>query len=155
MTISQDRLHILKELRDRVAKAQGPDREIDCLLAFAFTGDVQVAIKGPLRAPLPYMLSEAVERPSELRQIAADDSIGMILRYTASIDAAVTLVPQGWEWNMSKSALGRFYCFVRNGNHRTATELHEGHAETPALALCLARIEYEIARAEATEKAEG
>ncbi len=70
---------------------ESPSREIDCHIAFFVTGDLQVGVKGPLKAPLPYMLSEAVEHPRDLQLLANDDNIDMIPRYTTSLDAAVTL----------------------------------------------------------------
>ncbi len=75
---------------------ESPSREIDCHIAFFVTGDLQVGVKGPLKAPLPYMLSEAVERPRDLQLLANDDNIDMIPRYTTSLDAAVTLELPGF-----------------------------------------------------------
>lgn len=65
-------------------------------------------------------------------------------RYTASLDAAVTLVPEGWVETVGRLCDGHgegtlYQCGAAGG-------MYLARAATPALALCLARIEYEIAR---------
>lgn len=80
--------------------------------------------------------------------------IGMInaSRYTASIDAALTLVPEGWQWQISNRApephIGRAYLNNRelintgrggltpNPKYRGA----EVTAATPVIALCIAAL---------------
>ena len=71
--------------------------------------------------------------------------------YTASLDAALTLVPEGWEWQISTRApdphSGRTYLhngelqmigagITRNPAYRGV----ENTAYTPALALCIAAL---------------
>jgi len=56
--------------------------------------------------------------------------------YTASLDAAMMLVPEGWSWTVD--AVGRASCFAPNEPKpwpRTG-----GLATTPALALCAAAL---------------
>ncbi len=119
-----------------------PSREIDCHIAFFVTGDLQVGVKGPLKAPLPYMLSEAVEHPRDLQLLANDDNIDMIPRYTSSLDAAVKLVPEGCTW----IAYGPAHCMASASVGLIPDHGHimedkwTADGETPALALCAAAL---------------
>lgn len=58
--------------------------------------------------------------------------------YTASIDAALTLVPKGYSGTIGLSGWADLV------NTETFEWLDHVKAQTPALALCLARIEYEL-----------
>lgn len=54
-------------------------------------------------------------------------------RYTASIDAALTLVPEGWKWAVTS----------RNSaccHEQHVAPLNWAYAPTPALALCIAAL---------------
>ena len=51
---------------------------------------------------------------------------------TASLDAALTLVPEGWQWEVQ----GRGLALVHDGKKF----IHKGRAATPALALCAAAL---------------
>jgi hypothetical protein len=98
----------LVALRDRLAKATGPERFLDAWLD-----------------------SELVQTDGETPP------------YTASLDAAVTLVPEDMTWSLDWEAKDR-------PDRRATAELYpEGReivseAATPALALCLVRINYEV-----------
>ena len=67
--------------------------------------------------------------------------------YTASIDAALTLVPEGCDWVVRSGMADhptdtRPYAHVMFGNvnRDRSRSLGEAHAPTPALALCIAAI---------------
>ena len=57
-------------------------------------------------------------------------------RYTTSIDAALTLVPEGWNWQISDIGLAWV------GTHLAANKpvRFDGDAATPALALCISAL---------------
>jgi hypothetical protein len=55
-------------------------------------------------------------------------------RYTASIDAAVTLIPEGWYCDYD-GQLGVIHLY-RKGDMKT----HMGQADTPAVAICIAAL---------------
>lgn len=100
----------LLALRDRIAAATGPDRELDYAIAKYF-GTAKLLI-----VPV----------------------------YTGSLDAAVTLLPEDfayWEVNTDNGA-GCRATIVMNASD----EKVEVYAATPALAICLARIEHDIAK---------
>lgn len=112
----------LLELRDRLAKATGPDRALDATIEnFLASGSA---------ADLAHILQdiETTTKPPP---------------YTASLDAAVTLVPEGWGVVLRDipglmPTTSIFPHFTVNGN--------DGSARSLPLALCLARIEYELAK---------
>jgi hypothetical protein len=57
--------------------------------------------------------------------------------YTASLDAAVTLVPDGWRWAVSTTG-GGLPCAYGHppGNHQASNWIDDTPAATPALAIC-------------------
>lgn len=54
--------------------------------------------------------------------------------YTASIDAALSLVPEGWEWQRYRSPRGMAMQVAH------ATGAGHGHHISPAIALCIAAL---------------
>lgn len=133
---------MLEQLRDRLRAATGPDRELDESIA--------ILALGWRRSTNPN-LGAVLETPSGVYETGAP-------RFTDNLHVALALVPDGWEWTVSNRArpphAGRAYIhnreliytgmsgMVRNPKHQSA----ECTAATPALGLCLARIEFEIAR---------
>lgn len=93
----------MNDLITRLESADGPDRELDAMIQHRITSGVGCG--------------------------AAQDAP----RYTASIDAALTLVPDGWDWELYP---------------REAALIHPdlpgadvfADAATPALALCIAAL---------------
>lgn len=131
----------LVQLRDRLAKASGEDRGLDIDIACALLGYEKKRQGGYVGAPPDYAWNV---RPKG-RGWWSDGS-HEIQHYTASIDAAVTLVPADfayWEANMDSDA-GCRAAVVMNERDESV----EVYAKTPALALCLARIEYELSKSE-------
>lgn len=73
--------------------------------------------------------------------IRPDDGHGVLL-YTASLDAAMTLVPEGWGWK-GESNLGYGHAFTVG--HVGPNKLYDktegwGAGATPAIALCIAAL---------------
>jgi hypothetical protein len=66
--------------------------------------------------------------------------------YTASLDAAITLVPEGWHWALRKMPLGTYlssqFIIAPNGSDRpyVPDTLVQCEAATPALALTAAAL---------------
>ena len=59
--------------------------------------------------------------------------------YTASLDAAVTLVPDGWSWFCEGPASISAAAHIWNPSARASAE-YRSLAKTPALALCAAAL---------------
>lgn len=120
----------LEALRDRLAKATGPDRELDEALRVLAGHDKEHM------GSADFLVSDAEDyEPAH---------------YTASLDAAVTLVPEkmaldlhDWTWAEEPcwcAALQRAWGPCDRPDHISAK------AATGPLALCLARIEYELSK---------
>lgn len=104
----------MKDLIERLAKATGPDRELDAAIAYRCTKAASAVMGFP--------------------------------SYTSSIDAALTLVPEGWHWEVSDSPkefparagvspvapVDEWVCSDTGGQ--------DASAATPAIALCIAAL---------------
>jgi hypothetical protein len=67
----------------------------------------------------------------------ADDRSHKAPEYTASLDAALTLVPEGWAWELSHNSAPGGYAKVYQ---ELGYEQASSAAATPALALCAAAL---------------
>jgi hypothetical protein len=69
-----------------------------------------------------------------------------IKRYTTSLDAAVTLVPEGWFWRVGRTSIFAGWAFVHNTHHdhgepdRNEFGWRKVAGTTPTLALCIAAL---------------
>ncbi len=107
----------LQDLAERVEKATGADRELDCRIFASFSpeewsqADLDYAISAPDRTVNPP-------------------------RYTASIDAALYLVPEGWTWG----AFDNGTAWAWPNEARDLLAGIRSTAATPALALVSAAL---------------
>lgn len=115
----------LNELADRCERATGPDPALD--------EAIQAAITGAEIEWQDYKQANAYHRDG--RWI----NIGSILAYTASLDAAMTLVPDGQDWYVTaiRPLKGTFAGAVYRGIH---PKIDYAEAATPALALTAAAL---------------
>lgn len=112
----------MDKLSNRVMALEGPDREIDVNIALA---------KGWKEyKPNWFYPSSNVEVAHHRTELP---------RYTASLDAAMSLVPEGWGvmLHVSENGLHSNVCLARSHPTNLATY---GDAATPALALCAAAL---------------
>jgi hypothetical protein len=60
----------------------------------------------------------------------------------AFIDAAITLVPEGWHWMIDSERIkgGKPYAWVHRRINRGRGKTRDGYGSTPAVALCIAAI---------------
>jgi len=129
------------ELIAALEAAEGPSRELDDVIATAiFTDKRRTCIKG---------LSDEAGGMWMFRY--PDGSIGSSLRFTASIDAAMMLVPEGWAveragWHNLANPSAYFelweYTQLDNGGwfHISDNRRAQGEASTPANALVIAAL---------------
>lgn len=105
----------LVELAERCEAATGPDRELDYLIAKAIGG---------------YRFGDALH--------------GAMSRFTESLDAAMSLVPEGLCWrlgvngNPKAKLLGGSAAAILGDDF--GTDISKAGAATPALALCAAAL---------------
>lgn len=117
-TTSMRRADVLA-LAARVEALTGPDRAVDAEIACVVEG-------------LTFRKMLGV---SAFRTSAGDRGLFEVRHYTASLDAAASLVPAGWSWGRFHS--GVFECF---GETPSRIFLTRGEAATPALALTAAAL---------------
>ena len=85
----------LEALLARVLEGTGPDRELDAEIAKAFGWIDRYNQWWP-----PEIVKLARKRKRAIYNYKMYSLIQM-RRYTASLDAAVTLVPEGWSWHVA------------------------------------------------------
>jgi hypothetical protein len=131
----------LTELAERCAKATGPDRTIDGLI-FAHLNPNKRIIIG--NKPGPFPQDPEYGTPLDIIGMAEADGSGFAqylgaLDYTASLDAAMTLVPEQYkdDWLLCENGafLGPDSMYWAEGQAD-----HYAYAATPVLALCAAAL---------------
>lgn len=122
----------LTELAKRVEAATGPDRELDA----------EIAIAIDLKLPHDdYGARDAARRGGAARLAEMGECHQNVWRtylprYTASLDSAMTLVPEGYEWAVNWGGNS-----VANVNRiGDGYPIHCGCAATPSLALTAAAL---------------
>lgn len=136
----------LAALADRCEAATGPDRELDFYIWAALNGVTEITnpAEGHPMTPGRGGRVEGRDASGELRLYGFVDP-GKTSRnwspyggddrypaYTASLDAAMSLVPEGWEWRVAST--GEAECWCGDGSDINL------RAATPALALCAAAL---------------
>lgn len=111
----------LAGLVERLEKATGPDRELDCMIYAQVHG-----WSYPLRG------AAFIERNEAMKE-------GNAVHYTSSIDAAMTLVPEGFNWASAPHFDDREFSVYRPYDG-TADHYFDAVAKTPAIALCIAAL---------------
>lgn len=135
----------LGELAARVEALQGPCRETDVLIKQAIFAPRGIVRQSPFNGNwCIYEVTAGgkerlVERPFNITHSAWKNDA-----YTASIDAAMQLVPEGWTyWDIAMKRLGTGNDGARAEISRLMggqEEAERSFARTPALALCAAAL---------------
>lgn len=138
----------LLRLAERVEAATAPDRELDARIAVAIYSDSGHADpRDNTHARFPSPSDECAPGTYWISAFS-----GLSLRtadpFTASLDAAMTLVPEGWDWSAGTLGNGKGgHSFMRPaGRHYPRVEVD---AATPALALTAASLRARAHEAEA------
>jgi hypothetical protein len=130
----------LLALAERCEKAEGPDRELDAAIA-------------------PLTGLTVVDEGHPIGRMCYDDigAAHLMPRYTASLDAAMTLVPESWGWMVSQPNAKALSSGLLKERTPVMGEVQYGcdqryavAAATPALALCAAALRARAAIALAT-----
>lgn len=135
---SPSRAEQLAALLERVEKAEGPDREIDAELWALAEGIIWYRIEGD---------AVIAQHPKHFGGHEYFHGLleHTILRYTASIDAAVSLVEKvlpGWSWLLSSNGSAHMISPDFEAAEEEWLEnkgsTYADYGKTPALALCAA-----------------
>ena len=122
----------LQALAEDCKWATGPDRELDA--------DIEACLTGRVTHPRALGWTfEAQDTELKLARLVDIQFISRAARpappYTASLDAALTLVPDGWRWAVSTTNDDPPCAFGHSPDKSFWIE--DTPAETPALALCV------------------
>ena len=127
-------------LVEKIERAGGPDRELDALIHFS-TNERWV---GRLTSWPPTMIRKPDMEPGLYMCIEGDGYCfgDNVPAYTESLNAAVTLVPEGWYWRAGHGVLwpGWAHLNHKHPDHCDRADEQSSHAETPELALCAAAL---------------
>ena len=124
-------------LTDRLRAATGPDRELDLLIHEA-SGRCAHRSKA---ATLNFIkMIHTIQRDGRFTcKDCGDDFYGFsVPYYTASIDAAVTLIPDGMQWQTS--SFGET-AVIAESTPSHWTKYSESDHDNPAIAICIAALE--------------
>ena len=136
-------------LIERIERSGGPDRDLDAAIYHDLLGFCRHAKKERTGAQsdtgFDCMDCGADSWGNKSRKGGYPVGQGLhdsAPRYTASLDDAVTLVPDGWYWRAGHGVLwpGWAHLNVKHPDHCDYGDEHTAHAETPALALCAAAL---------------
>jgi hypothetical protein len=140
---------LLHELATRCERATGPDRELDALIRCEVFAPIGATVRlSPINgAWCIYEIGYGgKERAWEPRGLSQEQRLGA---FTASLDAAMTLVPEGWRLVVD-TATEEGVTLVDLWALPVATpkpERRHSKAATPALAVCAAAIRARAASA--------
>ena len=121
----------LLALAERCKQAAGPDRVLDAEIMCALLGHMIHKDSDPAKGHFAFWIGEP------------ENSVCMNCsgwaRITESLDEAVTLVPEGWEWEIYSDG-GALLFVVPRHIDETQRNATCRSAATPALALCAAAL---------------
>ena len=123
----------LLALAARCEAAEGPSRELDEAIVQGVYPELDIRRDGP--DGLWRAHGSTMGRACLLR----------VEDYTASLDAALTLVPKGWRWSLDYTQRAPYQdcgcaALFAPGDGIKPPDVPETYARTPALALCAAAL---------------
>lgn len=134
----------LEELIAALEKSTGPDRELDTQIWLLFTDGATrrtTHVKSATNQWAPYDIDETRDETGKLIIVPA---------YTASIDAAVTLIarvlPNANCWGIDKDERGVEAHVQRNGVATGHWAQFAEHPTSPAIALCIAALRAKLSQ---------
>ncbi len=126
----------LNALIERLSRATGPDRELDAAIAVAIKGGrIDWILDGITKETFPVRVY-----PDTTGVTARGELQAAVPRYTSSIDAAMTLVPEGWNWELSNNPPSAWMCESGYNPDTYNGETAQANARTPAIALTIAAL---------------
>lgn len=130
----------MNDLIERIEAASGPDRELDELIRCEVFAPWGAYVKqSPINGSwcIYHVGYDGKERLWGPRNITPEQRFG---RFSSSIDAALTLVPEGFEWSLEYQAgyhvSSDVECMIAIAKLGDPCRDWESESYTPALALC-------------------
>jgi hypothetical protein len=120
----------------------GAERELDATIYLTAFGDRPYGVITGNKHQVVGVgtLSGYVEAYRDV--LTADDALhdDVVPRYTASLDAAMTLIPAGLTWEVSTDYVPALAGIYSGTDDDDGLPAYQGEAATPALALCAAAL---------------
>ena len=122
----------------RVEAATGPDRELDYAILRVLKPEYAGSDWQPYAGGLRH-----VNDSSDARTLPAHETCPQ--QWTSSLDAAASLVPEGWRWSLDYTQRPAYQdcgcaSLFAPGSRMHPPDVSEIYAATPALALCAAAL---------------
>jgi len=149
-----DPMTSLESLAAQVEAADGPSRELDARIWCALNGKRYLGHNQAYNSTETQV--EFTEPPKRRRMVSGPYGLTHAVQYTASIDAAMTLVPAGMTWSLDEGPLhwilaGKAKPAGRAQIHRVGDYINSvtgdlaevsehGFGANPALAICAAAL---------------
>jgi hypothetical protein len=128
---------LCERLAERCEAAPGPDRDIDGWIYARLMGaDPYIVGSEPGRFPQKPIYGTRLDVMQSIGGKDGADYCGAP-KFTASLDAAMTLVPEGWHWSVVSDDCAAVF---KRTERKLYAALHDATAITPALALCAAAL---------------
>lgn len=128
-----------EKLSERVERLEGPDREIDVLICAKTGGVFHESISDQDAAQIAAKYSYTPDGEFEEVETSGADQWG-VPHYTASLDAAMSLVPEGCSWNLSVGRVAIVQVTDCTGGPTVVPLDFDATAKTSAIALCAAAL---------------
>lgn len=123
----------MQDLIERLEKASGSDRELDGLIYGLIHGLKRN--HGTFQTLDKFQFEHPTKRhPNDPAALYVPD--GDVAEFTASIDAALSLVPEGCEFEVGSAHLVECFWATAISTHHTC----KGNGRSAALALCIAAL---------------
>ena len=122
----------IKQLIGRLEALEAPCRECDCLIGVALGWFITEPNKG-----WPDQL-DYIDVRNECWYYPGGGFDQLVPRFTASLDAAMTLVPEGSDW--LRKGFSEMSVVLDDPNDKMWARHIDGHHKHPAIALCIAAL---------------
>lgn len=126
----------LSDLIARLEKAMGPDRELDVLIGYAVDlrgDDKHLSFRTSFDTCGMKMMLEMAESYQNIWRTE-------LPRFTSSIDAAMTLVPEGWNRRASETDKHWWWAELREGHETSYNRVEIGQSPSLPVSICIAAL---------------
>ena len=132
----------MKDLIEKLEAADGPSRELDAEIALAIDYEIEGLFPYTLKDVINYY--DSISKATEDGFFTDPNCIASQMPYfSKSIDAAMTLIPDGWEWEIQFGMLtDRNIFMVKMGQHIEVEHPNPFQECAPCfpLAICIAAL---------------
>ena len=122
----------LSDLIARLEKATGPDRQLDCEIAEALGHSIVWKQANYTMEAFPAILWRKPHPYAGMKEPCP--------KWTSSIDAAMTLVPEGWNRRASETDKHWWWAELREGYETSYNRVEIGQSPSLPVSICIAAL---------------